>query len=319
MNFHLQFPIHPYKEKINYRQSLVFMGSCFAENIGDIMEMYKFNTLINPCGIAYNPASIAISLRKFISGYQMPTTELFSANEVWNSWEHSGERSGIDKSLTCESMNYSYSTAHNVLKSADWLFITFGSAHYYKRVENGQIVSNCHKVPQKEFTKHLLSVEEIVTDYTEIVSQLKELNPALKLVFTVSPVRYKRDGVVENNRSKARLIEAVHQLTEQNDKAYYFPAYELVIDDLRDYRFFKEDLVHPSSQAIQYVFEKLKEAIFDDETNAIFMKIQQLVSDQNHHVLHPDTPANIKFTAGFNNRWHLLKKEFPFIALDDEI
>ncbi len=317
MDFHLQFPIVPFTEKINYRQSCLFMGSCFAENIGELMEKYKFDITINPNGIVYNPASIAIALRKYIANYRVTESDLFYANEVWNSWEHHSSFSVSHKGVAKEGMNCEYAEAHDLIQNIDWLFITFGSAYYYKRAKTGQIVANCHKQPQKEFTKQLLSTEEIVSDYTALITELKAINPKLKIVFTVSPVRYIRDGVVENNRSKARLIESVHQLKETNTNLFYFPAYELVMDDLRDYRFFAEDLTHPNKSAIDYVFDKWMETLFDNETKTLFNRIKSIVTDYNHRPFHSETDAHKQFIALYQERAKQLQNEFPFLNLEE--
>lgn len=317
MKFHLQFPIAPFPEKINYRQQLLFMGSCFAESIGATMEKYKFNVLINPNGIIYNPSSISNSLRKYIANYKFDETDLFHANEVWNSWEHHSEYSFLEKEKTLTSINSAISEANKYLLKADWLFITFGSAYYYKRKDTEKLVANCHKQPQKEFTKHLLTVEEIVDDYTHLINDLKNINSKLKIVLTVSPVRYIRDGVVENSRSKARLLETVHQLSERNSNVYYFPAYEIVIDDLRDYRFFKEDLTHPNGIAINYIFEKWLETTFDKETELLFEKVKSIISDSNHRPLHPNTLSHNDFVTSYKLRAKQLQTEFPFIKLEE--
>ena len=316
MNFHLQFPITPFEEKINYRQSFLFMGSCFAENIGEVMERYKFNVLINPSGIIYNPASIALSLRQYCFDNSIKESDLFYANEVWNSWAHHSEHSKVDKQETLNNINFNIHNANSKLLNADWLFITFGSAYYYRKVDTGQVVANCHKQPQKLFTKHLLTTDEIVNDYLLLFNQLQEVNPNLKIVITVSPVRYVRDGIIENNRSKARLIEAAHQLKEQRNNVFYFPAYEIIIDDLRDYRFYKEDLTHPNKLAIDYVFEKWMETAFDAETKGIFERIKSIITDYNHRPLHPETDAHKKFVKDCSMRVEKMKREFPFINLD---
>ncbi len=317
MNFHLKFPVPALTEKINYNHSFLFMGSCFAENIGSTMEKYKFKLQLNPSGIVYNPASISIALQRYLADCRMEDTELFYENEVWSSWEHHSYFSSPDKSIALGWMNSGISLAHRVIKRADWLFITFGSAYYYKRKDTGIIVSNCHKVPQKEFTKHLLSAEEIVKDYTTLFSKLKEANPGLKIVFTVSPVRYIRDGVIENNRSKAILIESIHQLKERHPNVLYFPAYELVMDDLRDYRFFKEDLVHPTSQAIDYVFEKFIEAAFSKEARLIYDRLTSIINDYNHRPLNSKSDAFKKFRTSYRNRAMALETEFPFLDLKE--
>lgn len=317
MKFHLTFPITPFEQKINYAHAFLFAGSCFTENIGETMQQYKFNVKINPHGVLYNPASITVALRRYIENKPMLENELFYANECWNSWEHHSRFSNTDKQTCLTSINKGISSAHDFIKNTDWLFITFGSAFLYKLNSTGELVGNCHKVPQKEFTKQLLSSAEIIADYKKIIQQLKALNSKIKIIFTVSPVRHISEGVVENNRSKARLIEAVHELTQQQDNTFYFPAYELVIDDLRDYRFYKTDLVHPNEQAITYVFEKLMTTVFDDETKQLYEKIKDIVTARQHRPFNTNTEAYHKFKAVITERCSQLQKEYPFLNLEE--
>lgn len=318
MNFHLSFPIKPSEQKINYAHKSLFIGSCFSENIGKTMQLYKFNVEINPNGVLFNPASIALALRRYFNNETILEKDLFFANECWNSWEHHSRFSNPDKETCLTRINSSISSAHGFLKQADWLFITFGSAFYYKRKNTGELVGNCHKVPQKEFTKQMLTVSEITADYNLLLQQLKELNKTLKIIFTISPVRYIRDGIVENNLSKARLIQAVHELIQQHDNSYYFPAYELVVDDLRDYRFYTSDLVHPNDQAISYVFEKLMNTFFDEKTKELFEKINYIITARQHKPFNSNTEGYRKFKAEYTARCWQLQMENPFLNMEDE-
>jgi GSCFA family len=319
MNFHLNFPIPAFSEKINYSNKFLFMGSCFAENIGQTMENYKFNVLINPNGVLYNPASITIALSRIIDNKTMNDSQLVFANDCWNSWEHHSRFSKPDKVQCLTEINNSITKAHQTLKQTEWLFITFGSAFVYQLNSTGELVGNCHKIPQKEFTKKLLTVAEITSDYTKLLKDLIAINNNLKVVFTVSPVRYIRDGVVESNISKARLIEAVHNLVAENNNAFYFPAYELVIDDLRDYRFYKADLVHPNEQAIDYVFEKLMNTVFDQETKNIFEKIKDIITAKEHRPFNVETKSHQQFKATYLKRCKEIQKSNPFLDLKNEI
>lgn len=319
MKFHLNFTIPPFEQKINYSHKYLFVGSCFTENIGEIMQQYKFNVKINPNGVLYNPASMAFALRRYIDNKTIGENELFYANECWNSWEHHSRFSNTDKQTCLTTINSNISSAHDFIKQTDWLFITFGSAFVYKRNETGELVGNCHKVPQKEFTKQMLTVNEIVADYKILIQQLKAINNNLKIILTISPVRHIREGIVENNRSKARLVEAVHELVQQNDNSFYFPAYELVIDDLRDYRFYNSDLVHPNEQAINYVFEKLMNSIFDDKTKELFEKIKEIISAKKHRPFNKNTEAYLKFKTAYMERCSQLQKDNPILDLKEEI
>lgn len=319
MDFHLQFPIPPFEHKIAYPQQLLFVGSCFAENIGAELQRLKFTTCINPHGILYNPSALATALKSYINDETVKEEELFFSNDRWNSWAHHSRFSNPDKEECLQQINAQISDAHDVLKNAEWLFITFGSAFVYRHMETGKIVGNCHKAPQKEFIKSLPASADIVTEYNALIQTLKTFNPKLRVVFTVSPVRYIRDGVVENNLSKAILLQAVHELAKQHDHIFYFPAYELVIDDLRDYRFYKADLVHPNEQAITYVFEKLRECCFSDETKLLAERIRELITAGEHRPQHAGTAAFHKFKASALRRTKELQQQFPFIDLSNEI
>jgi hypothetical protein len=314
MDFHLQFPITPSVEKMNYSQSSLFIGSCFAENIGELLLQNKFKSLLNPNGILYNPSSIAIALRRYISNNLLKESDLFYANECWNSWEHHSRYSQIEKLNCLGTINAEISNAHSFLKNTDWLFISFGSAFIYKR--KNAVVGNCHKQPQKDFSKELLETKNIVNEYSLLISDLKKLNPDLKIVFTISPVRYIRDGIVENNLSKARLIDAVHQLIGKN--VFYFPAYELVIDDLRDYRFYKKDMVHPSEQALAYVFDKFRETFFDHSASELFVRINEILIAKKHIPFNADAPSHKKFRVNFLNRIQLLQSQNSYLDLREE-
>lgn len=317
MNFHLPFSISPFSEKINYNHALLFMGSCFAEEIGIQMKNNKFNALINPHGIIYNPMSIGIALRRYIYNNVLKETDLFYANECYHSLEHHSRYSNTNKTTCLANINKQITKAHEQLKKAEWLFITFGSAFVYKHSVTNTIVNNCHKLPQKIFTKELLNINEIVEDYKLLIEELVAFNNKLKVIFTVSPVRYIRDGVIENARSKSRLIEAAHQLVTTHTNAFYFPAYEIVMDDLRDYRFYKADLIHPNEQAINYVFEKLKQVILDEESQLIFEEIKDIMNAIAHKPFHSDTIAHQQFKQRYVNRFLQLQEEYPFIEWNE--
>lgn len=318
MNFHLDLQVKPFTAKLQYKEPLFFMGSCFAENIARQMHAYKFNVQLNPHGILYNPYSVANALRSYLKNITITKQDLFIKDGTYHSWQHHSRFSDTDASACLSKINTEIQTAHEALKTTGWLFITFGSAYVYRHKQNGQRVGNCHKQPLQDFTKELLTIEEMVSDYKQLIAELQHTNPLLKIVFTVSPVRYIRDGVVENNRSKARLIETVHQLINE-ENVFYFPAYELILDDLRDYRFYKTDLVHPSDQAIDYVFEKLKQALFDQQTSAVFEKVKDILNAKAHRVMSENSNAHQQFRTTYLNRCKQLGEEYPFLTLQEEL
>ncbi|MBA3899970.1 MAG: GSCFA domain-containing protein [Bacteroidetes bacterium] len=215
-------------------------------------------------------------------------------------------------------INRSQRNAIARVKNLDWLIITTGSAFIYNLKETGTFVGNCHKAPNKIFDKKLLSVSQITDAFENVISKLLELTPNLKVLFTVSPVRYTRDGVVENNLSKAILLQATHQLVEQNKQASYFPAYELVIDDLRDYRFFKEDLVHPNQQAIEYVWGKFESACIDSDSLKILEQLKQIIKAKEHRPLHPESIEHQAFRKQNFEQARQLMEKYPYLDLKEE-
>jgi hypothetical protein len=319
MQFHLNIQPNTIPLKISYTDKLLFVGSCFSENIGKMLLEHKFNTLINPNGILFNPFSIFDTLSNIIHHKTIQAQELFLANSVWNHWNYHSRFSIPDKEICTENINKSISEAHEFLKQTHTLFITFGSAYVYTLKSSGEIVANCHKVPQQQFNKQLLDIDQIVNKGNEFILLLKEFNPNAKIIFTVSPVRYIRDGIVENNRSKARLIEAVHCLTQRHSNSFYFPAYELVIDDLRDYRFYESDLVHPNEQAILYVFEKLKDLIFDSPTTDLFNTVSSIIRATKHKPFNPDSEEHKKFKAHQFQLCKQISEANPHLNLSGEM
>lgn len=318
MNFHLNLQPTPFPKKLAYSEALLFIGSCFAENMALRMQTHKFDVLLNPHGVLYNPDSIATATHYYLLNKPYTEQDLFFSNGCHHSWDHHSRFSAPSEAVCLAAINEQVEKAHIALRNAGWLFITLGSAYAYRYKQNGKRVGNCHKQPNQEFVKELLTVDELLITYRELITDLQKFNSRLKIVFTISPVRYIRDGVVENTKSKARLIELVHLLCD-NEKVMYFPAYELVLDDLRDYRFFKEDLVHPTDQAIDYVFEKLKTALFDETTAVVFEKVNDILKAKSHRVFQADTEAHQKFKSTYFNRCKALQQEYPFLSLKEEL
>ena len=317
MDFRLEFTPKPFDIKINHQQNLLLIGSCFTEQIGTKLANHKFAVLDNPNGILFNPVSIAKSISSYINNKQYTETELFYQNESWNSWEHHSRFSHPEKKICLQGINDSQTKAHDFLKKADWLLITLGSTFVYE-LENEQVVANCHKVPTDKFNKRLLAVEEVFAWLQTMIYKAIAFNPSLNIIFTISPVRHLRDGFVENNRSKATLITAVHQLTEKNKACLYFPAYELVIDDLRDYRFFAEDMVHPNYAATNYVWEKFIAACIDESSQHLMKEIAVIVAAKNHKPFHPTSEQHKKFLQINLEKVKKLQQQFPHINLKEE-
>ncbi len=319
MEFILPFQIEPSKEKISYAQKIFFIGSCFSEETGDHFKNLKFDVLQNPNGILYDPRSICAALNSYIENKKYTGNDLFLQDELWHSWQHHSSFSGIDKERVLEKINCSRDEAADFLKTASWLIITPGTAYNYQLKSNNEFVANCHKAPGNSFEKKLMETEEIILKFLDTIRKLRLYNPALKIIFTVSPVRHVRDGIVENNRSKARLIEAIHSIKEAAENVFYFPSYELIIDVLRDYRFYKNDLVHPNKEAVQYVFEMFCNAYIDDDAKKLMTEIKALLNAMHHKPFNKETTAYKQFLKVQLEKTQKLIKTNPYLDLSQEI
>lgn len=318
MKLMLDIRIDEPAEKIDYRDNIMMIGSCFTEHIGDRLANLRFNVLQNPNGIIFDPSTAASAVISYIDNKQYSADELTQLNELWLSWQHHSRFSGKDRDEVLAKINASHQQAHHFLKNAKWLVITLGTAFSY-RLEHNKPVANCHRAPAGWFNKHLMRIDEIVTELDTCIYRLFQFNSKLRILFTVSPVRHVRDGVVENNRSKARLLEAVHHLAEKFDRIHYFPAYEIVIDVLRDYRFYDIDLVHPNYQATSYVIEQFMNHYVKEESAALSKEVEKLVMAKNHKPFQPDTDAHRKFLKLQAERAKALMEAHPFLNLHDEL
>lgn len=325
MKFRFEFPIKKLAEPITHQQKLMLMGSCFTENIGEKLDKYKFTTWQNPNGILFNPVSVAEALTDYIENRRFAKEDLFFFNEGWHSWKHHSRYSGIQADEALQKINASVASAHIFLKETDYLIITLGSSWVYTLTEKaanavvGSVAANNHKAPADWFTRKLLQPEDVLRVLDNVIHRLFHFNPKLKIVFTISPVRHLREGVVENNRSKAVLIQAVHHLVDKFDRLFYFPAYELVIDDLRDYRFYAEDLVHPNYFATQYVWEKLVDACMDEKTKNLMEEIHTINLAYQHRAFNASSLQHKQFLQHSYQKAVSLEQKAPFLDLQKEI
>lgn len=310
MNFRTELNILPSFLQINYSDTQMFIGSCFSENIGNKVEALCFNTLINPFGIIFNPFSISKNILRAIEKRAYTEDELGFHNGLFFSFDHHSSFSNSDKNICLEKINDSLFAAHDFLRRAKVLFITFGSAWVYLKDEKA--VANCHKIPNHLFEKQLLQIENITSWYNGLLQHLKKINPQLSIVFTVSPVRHLKDGLTENQRGKAILLEAVHRIVEQNKNAFYFPAYELVMDDLRDYRFYGKDLLHLNEIGVDYVWNKFMQTYYSEHAQGIMKEVGNLNSFINHKALHEEeSQLALKKEKAVAD----LKNKYPFLNL----
>lgn len=325
MKFRFEFAVKKLPLPITHQQKLLLIGSCFTENIGEKLDRYKFTTLQNPNGILFNPVSVAEALTGYIEKTVFTEADLFFLNEAWHSWKHHSRYSGLTTDEALQKMNASTEAAHQFLGETDYLFVTLGSSWVYTLTEQalnarpGAVAANNHKAPAGWFHRRLMTPEEVLCVLDNVIHRLFLFNEKIRIIFTISPVRHLREGVVENNRSKAVLIQAVHHLVDKFDRLYYFPAYELVIDDLRDYRFYAEDLVHPNYFATQYVWEKLVDACMDEKTKALIEEIHAVNLAFQHKAFNPSSGQHRDFLQRFYLKTKWLQDENPFLNFRKEL
>ncbi|MBR9831978.1 GSCFA domain-containing protein [bacterium] len=294
-NFRTILPHIESKVSIQHEDKIVLFGSCFSEHIAERLGLHKFQVLKNPFGILYHPAAIANAVHETITEKVYSIEDLTQHNELFHSWNHHSQFSGIDQDLVLDKINIEIKKAHVHLKKAKYLVVTFGSAWAYQLNSNHRLVANCHKYPNTQFQKRLTSVDAIVEQWNNLLISLNQFNSNLNIIFTISPVRHLRDGFRENQWSKSVLHIAVQQLQQQHHQLNYFPAYELIIDDLRDYRFFEQDMVHPNSLAIDYVWERFSSTYFNNTTKELNKQIIQFIRASSHRPFQPKSEAHQKF------------------------
>jgi hypothetical protein len=308
MEFKLSFTPAKPNTRIHYQNPLLLMGSCFSDHIAALLQQHAFGVVAQPNGVVFNAVSLAHQLQRIITQKLYTHEELFLRNELWHSWQHHTSFSGVDKERVLTVMNDKLLQAHHQINQPkSMVVITLGTAMVYQLNDNkNTLVANCHKYPGADFTKRFLQVDEIVDAFTEVMGLLENTT----VYFTISPVRHVRDGLVENNISKGILHQAVHALCGKHDNVYYFPAYEMVIDELRDYRFYNEDMIHPSEQAVQYVWQKFVETCMDTKTQQFVRDVQQYNVMKNHVINQPETLAGKQFLAQKQLRKDVLIKQY---------
>ena len=312
MKLQTQVPLKKAENQIDYRSQLIVLGSCFANNIGDKLAYYKFQTLQNPFGILFHPMAIENLISRAIQQKEYTGEEVFFLKERWQCYDAHSDLSSVTKEELLGRLNSGLLQTKLYITKATHIFITLGTAWAYQLKESGKEVANCHKVPQIAFQKQLLSIEKISQSLEVIIHQIRAVNAKAKIVFTVSPVRHLKDGFVENQQSKAHLISAVHHIIKAGN-ASYFPSYELMMDELRDYRFYANDLVHPNDLAINYIWEKFK-AVWISETSYRTMdEVATIQKGLDHRPFNLESEKHQKFLRHLKERIILLQEQFPFM------
>ncbi|MFD0992523.1 GSCFA domain-containing protein [Tenacibaculum geojense] len=314
MQLFTQVPIKKQQHHlINYDAKLLLLGSCFSENIGQKLEYFKFQTYQNPFGILFHPKAIETLILNSINTKEYNSDAIFLNNNVWHSFEAHSSLSNIDKNSLLDSLNNAVIKTHKQLISASHIIITLGTAWVYRHIASDKIVANCHKVPQKKFLKELLSVEAISESIENCITLIKSVNPKASVIFTVSPVRHIKDGFIENQQSKAHLLTAIHQQINNRKQLFYFPSYEIMMDELRDYRFYNEDMIHPNTTAINYIWDKFTATWFSNNTYETMKLVDSLQKGFAHKPFNPETPEHQKFLDNLHKKKETLLKAFPFM------
>jgi hypothetical protein len=312
-------PLQSEKEEIDYQSSIFLLGSCFVENIGRKLDYYKFQTLQNPFGILFHTEAIENLIARTVERRGYTDSDVFYYNERWHCFDvHSG-LSDPSKEILIKNLNSALLTTRNKLNEATHIIITLGTAWVYKNVESQKRVANCHKLPQNQFTKELLSPLEIEESVQRIILNIRRVNQTASVIFTISPVRHLKDGFIENQRSKANLISAVGKIMEStlaNQNVRYFPAYELMMDELRDYRFYAEDMVHPNSLAIDYIWEKFKFVWVSEKAKVVMELVQEIQKGLSHRPFNKEAEQHQIFLKSLDEKISVLKKKHPFMNFD---
>jgi len=320
MSFFTEIEIPEFPNQMDYSKSMMLFGSCFSENIGQKLIDLKFDVDMNPFGILYNPESIANSLRILLEKSVFTEDDLFQDQGLWNSFYYHSRFSDVNQEATLEKINNRITLSHEFLKKADFLVVTFGTAWVYELKKTGQIVSNCHKIPAAEFKRFRLGVSEITNVYRELLEQIWKINPNLKVIFTVSPIRHWKDGAVENQLSKATLLLAIDQLIKGfgDQGCAYFPSYEMMMDELRDYRFYAEDMLHISPVAVDYIFERFSKVMITKESMDVSKRVMKLRRAFEHRPVNPNTAEFKEFIQQILFQINQLTNQFPNLDFTQE-
>ncbi|NDW13021.1 GSCFA domain protein [Bacteroides sp. 214] len=305
---------------IAHSDNLLLLGSCFAEHIGSRLQKAKFACDVNPFGILYNPSSVYGALKRIITGKPYTVADLFCDKGYYHSYMHHGSFSANSEEEALKRINTRLLDAHKALPELEYLLITFGTSWIYTLRQTGEVVSNCHKQPASLFERRRLAVSEIVTSYKGLIEQLAEKAPNCKILFTVSPIRHIKDGLHENQLSKATLLLAIDELcTYYPKQTVYFPSYEIVIDELRDYRFYADDMLHPSSLAIDYIWQRFGNSCFSTTTKGIIKACEEIAKALAHRPFNEGSDAHKRFLEQIVLKIKQLKEKYPNLDFDNEL
>lgn len=316
MQFTTPIPIQKSNHQIDYNSKIVSLGSCFAVNIGEKFEHYKFQNSINSFGILFHPLALEKIISKAILKDEFSEEDIFFHNERWHSFDVHSDLSVSDQNLFLKKLNANLESFRKDLVESSHIIITLGTAWVYQNLKSEEVVANCHKVPQNQFKKELLSVENIKSSLEKIIDKISSVNKKAKIIFTISPVRHIKDGFVENQWSKANLISALHKTLQSdycNQNTAYFPSYEIMMDELRDYRFYAEDMIHPNQTAVDYIWQRFSETWISDVAILVLQEIESIQKGLNHRPFNAKSEQHLIFLEKLQQRITLLQRQFSFI------
>ena len=314
MQFTTKIPVQKSTFPIDYDSKVMLLGSCFAENMGKKFDYFKFQATTNPFGIIFNAVSLEKLIRRAVENRTFTENDIFFHNDLWHCYEVHSELSNSDKDAFLESLNDIIRSTNKQLNDSTHIIITLGTSWVYRNIESNEIVANCHKIPQKQFTKELLSIHQTEESLQSIISLIHSVNPNCNFIFTVSPVRHIKDGFTENTLSKAHLIAAIHKtITHHPSPITYFPAYEIMMDELRDYRFYAEDMLHPSQTAIDYIWIQFFENYISESVFGLMKEICSIQKGLQHRPFNPNTESHQKFVLTLEEKMKRINEKLPTI------
>lgn len=315
MKFTTLIPIQNSNHPLDYNSKIVSLGSCFSVNMGAQLDYFKFQNATNPFGIIFNPVSIEKLVERAVNQKKFTEEDIFFHNERFHCYEVHSDLSVTNKHEFLDRLNSNVTFTHQKIKEATHIFITYGTSWVYREKNSGLVVANCHKMPQTNFDKHIVSVATIEASIQNTVDTIRQLNANCSFVFTISPVRHIKDGFVENQRSKAHLITALQNIlsAHQLDKAIYFPAYEIVMDELRDYRFYGDDLLHPSTMAIEYIWQRFKATTVSEMALSTVDEVDAIQKSLLHKPFNSAAESHQKFQSKLQEKISKIQKMYPFM------
>ncbi len=315
MNLQTKIPLQPQPHnQIDYNSNLLLLGSCFVENIGKKLDYFKFQNFQNPLGILFQPLAIEKLITNAVNKREYTEDDIFFHNEQWHCFDAHSKVSSNSKNELLNLLNSQIDLTAQQLHKSTHIIITLGTAWVYRHIETDSIVANCHKVPQKKFLKELLLVDEIAESLESIIALIRSVNKEASILFTVSPVRHLKDGFIENTQSKAHLISAIHQVVESRKNFHYFSSYEIMMDELRDYRFYSEDMIHPNQTAINCVWEKFQNVWISKDASQTMKVVEEIQRGINHKPFNPNSEAHQNFLKKLNEKKEGLQKKYAHIV-----